>query len=396
MLATQKKVKIKVMKLKFYIFCVLSLVLFGRALAQLPDTLLFSPTKYIKTQQLLYSEPVKRVCLRGDKDSAYPSAVFFSTSVVFLDKNGREAGKGDFPESKEVKVIESSSGEYIYLFGASPTAKQGGFHRLYRYDGKLILSRDDSAAVGPVGLGIPLESQNAFLMGGSGQITLTTFDGKLLASRQYLNPQNYEDGDIFLATSPGEQEFYAVINKFQIPDENDRAILYCLDSKLGEIFRDTLDCSLASSPLCTQNGDFINFREECDDNTNPSWIFDATGHKLMSLNNPRMVAFASASDYFIGLSRDSGPEIFSSANLQASYKPVLPSTDFPWNSIAISSNGSRASLFNGDAIVLINTEMRSWSGVYFPFAFDNIRLYDRGNTIMLRGEFGFVIYKSAK
>jgi hypothetical protein len=382
------------MRFRLLFIGALVFTLFYQAQAILPDALKFPNANYIKVQQKLYEQPVKRVCLRLEKDSAYPSAVIFGTKIVFLGKDGFEVGRDSFPESKELKITESVHGEYIYLFGLYGSGTHGGFHRLYSFDGKVIISREDSTTARASNLGVPLENQKAFLRGGSGQVSLTTFDGTELSSKRYLNLDNYEDGDIYVATSPDETGDYAIVNKYKIPEDNERPILYGYDSKLNELFRDTLDCPLGFSPQCSENGKYLSIKEECENTSNPFLILDPLGRNLISLDNPKTVEFASGSDYFVYVPRDLGPEIFSSTNRQASYKPDLPVPEYPWSDAAISSDGSLVTLYNGDEIVLVNTAMRSWNRIDFPYAFEDCRLYNNGKTIILRGEFGFVIYKS--
>ena len=386
------KVKIS-MKLRLFFIGILIFALFYQAQAILPGALRFSNTNYIKVQQKLYDQPVKRICLRLEQDSAYPSAVVFGTKIIFLGKDGLEVGRDSFPESKELKVTESVHGEYIYLFGLYGSGTHGGFHRLYSFDGKVILSKEDSTTARASNLGVPLESQKAFLMGGSGKVSLVSFDGAELSSKQYLNLDNYEDGDIYVAPSHDETGLYAIVNKYKIPEDNERPILYGFDSKLNELFRDTLDCPLGFSPQCSENGKYLSIKEECENTSNPFLIMDPQGRNLINLDNPKTIEFASGSDYFVYVPRDLGPQIFSSTNRLESYKPDLPISEYPWSDAAISSDGSLVTLYNGNEIALINTVMRSWSRIDFPYAFEDCRLYDNGNTLILRGEFGFVIYK---
>jgi hypothetical protein len=228
-----------------------------------------------------------------------------------------------------------------------------------------------------------------------GSVSLVTFDGKVLASKHLLNTQNYEDGNIFMAAAPGETKFFVVVNKYAIPEETDRPILYGFDSKLNELFRDTLECALAFSPQCSDNGKYLSLIEECENTSNPFWIMDLSGRKLLNFENPRTIVFAAGSDYFVYVPRDMDPEIFSTTNRQASYRPRLPLPKFPWTSAAISSDGSLATLYNGNDIALINTVSRSWSRVDFPYAFESCLVYDNGKTIILRGEFGYLVYMAA-
>lgn len=384
------------MRFRLLLIGALVFTLFCQAQAILPDTLKFSNSGYIKVRQNLYEQPVKRVCLRLEKDSAYPAAVVFGTKIVFLGRDGLEIGRDSFPESKELKVTESVHGEYIYLFGLYGSGTHGGFHRLYSFDGKVIISKEDSTTARASNLGIPLENQKAFIRGGLGQVSLTTFDGKVLSSKQYLNIDNYEDGDIYVAATPDETGFYAIVNRYKIPEDNERPILYGYDTKLNELFRDTLDCPLGFAPQCSENGKYLGIKEECENSSSPFLIFDPLGRNLISLDNPKTVEFASGSDYFVYVPRELGPEIFSSAKVQASYKPALPIPEYHWSDAAISSDGSMVTLYNGSEIAQVNTVIRSWSGIDFPYAFEDCRLYDNGKTLLLRGEFGFVIYNNGR
>jgi hypothetical protein len=379
--------------------CLIAVAIFGQAYAGPPAELKFGNIKFSKIEQGLYSDPVKRVCLRHEGSDVYPSAVVFTNKIIFLNKDGGEAGRDTFPESKDIKITESSHGKFIYVFAPFGKVKPGGWHRLYKSDGKLIFAREDTASIGTVGFGIPLESKEEFIRGGFGKVTIAKFDGERVASKQLLDTAQYEDGDIHTAVDPGEEKIFIVVNHFKVPTTDDKAlrpILYGFDTNLTEVFRDTIDALLALSLVCSENGKYLGLREECVDNTSPLWIFNSAGNKLTSFNNPRVLAVASGSDYLLNLPREAAPEIVSSLNWQVSYRPEIPKTEFPWSDASISGDGALALLYNGNEITLINIAQKSWDTLPFPYAFESGRLYNNGAKIIFRGEFGFIVYRLAK
>jgi hypothetical protein len=374
----------------------IALAALGQAYARPPAELNFGNIKFAKIEQRLYPDPVKRVCLKQELSETYPSAVVFTNRIIFLNKDGRDSGRDTFPESKDIKITESAHGEYIYIFATFGKEKPGGFHRLYKSDGTKVFAREDTAAVGTVGYGIPLESKDAFVRGGFGKLTIVKFDGEELASKQLLDANQYEDGDIYTAVDPAEQRIFVAANRFKVPSTDDKAyrpIMYGFDLNLAETFRDTLDALLALSLVCSENGKYLGLRAECVDNSSPLWIYNSDGQKLASFDNPKVLAVASGSDLLINLPREASPEIVSSLNWDVSYQPKIPNTDFPWSDASIASNGTLAMLYNGNEIALINIAQKSWHKLPFPFAFENSRFYDDGTKLIFRGEFGFIVYQ---
>jgi hypothetical protein len=361
-----------------------------------PDTLKFSTARYVKTQQELYGDPVKRICLKSENDDAYPSVVVFGRKIVFLGPKGSEIGQDSLPQAKEIRVTQSAEGNLLYVFGPLSDSTQGAFHRLYKSTGELVLSKTDNITLGPVGMGMPLERSNTFVMGGFGKATLTNFDGILITQKQFLNKDNYEDGDIYTSVIPSESTIFIAVNRFKVPLGNDNSvkpILYAFDSKLNEIFNDTLDGAMALSLTASENGKYLILREESSEGGSPLWIIDLSGKKLKNFDNPRVVAIAANGDYLIQVPRGGRPETYSTADWNLLYTPDLPPMQFPWIDAAISSNGSMAILYNGDDLALLDIKNKSWSIVHFPYAFENCRFYENGQKLILRGEFGYTIYK---
>jgi hypothetical protein len=361
-----------------------------------PETLNFSTAQYVKIQQELYGDPVKRICLKSENDDAYPSVVVFGRKILFLTPNGSKIGQDSLPQAKEIKITQSAEGNLIYVFGPLSDSTQGAFHRLYKSTGELVLNKIDNITLGAVGMGIPLERSNTFVMGGFGKATLTNFNGNPIAQKQFLNKDNYEDGDIYTSVVPGESTIFMAVNRFKVPIGNDNSvkpILYAFDSKLNEISHDTLDGAMALSLTASENGKYLILREESSEGGSPLWIVDLYGKKLKNFDNPRVVAIAASDNYLIQVPRGGRPEIYSTADWSLLYTPDLPSMQFPWIDAVISNNGSMAILYNGDDLALLDIKNKSWSMVHFPYAFENCRFYENGQKLVLRGEFGYVIYR---
>ncbi len=310
--------------LKLLFLGAIALAFSPHASAGPPDTLKFSSIQYVKIQQELYSEPVKKICLKSENDDAYPAVVVFNGKILFLGPDGKEIRQDSLPQAKETKVTQSAEGNLVYVFGPLSDSTKGAFHRLYKSTGEIILSKIDSASLGAVGMGIPLERENAFILGGFGKATLTKFDGSPVAQKQFLNKEIYEDGDIYTSVIPVENTIFMAVNRFKVPIGNDNSvkpILYAFDSKLNEIFNDTLDGAIALSLTTSENGKFLILREESSDTGSPLWIVDFSGKRLKSFANPRVVAIAAEGNYLIQVPRGGRPEIYSTLDWSLLYTP---------------------------------------------------------------------------
>ncbi len=379
-------------------FCILIIALLESqgALAMPPDTLDFGFAKYVKAKESLYREPVRHISVKDDGAESYPSSILFDFKIIFLDKTGNEIGRDSLPDTSGVKVTESAQGNYIYVFGAKEN-KPGGFHSLYTVDGKNIFKRVDTGVIGTRGLGTPLEELKAFLLGGFGKVSLTGFDGKLIAEKQLLNKALLEDGDIFAVSVSGDRQFFVAANKFKLPIGQatfNLPILYAFDSKLNETIRDTLNSYLVIGLEAVPNNQYLLLREESD-TASLLWVLDYKGNRLASFDNPKSIVFSSNNKILIVLPRSGPIAVASSTDWKTIYSPRVSSLYF-WGDASISDDGSLGTLFNGSEITLLDINNKNVSKIDFPFAFSICHLYDNGRRLILTGEFGYEIYQRAK
>ena len=381
-------------KIAFYILTIV-LLLSQAVLATPPDTLDFGFARFVKARESLYREPVRHVSVKDDGSNTYPSSILLDYKIIFLDKSGSEIGRDSLPDTTGVKVIESAQGNYIYIFGAKEN-KPGGFHSLYTVDGKNIFNRADTGAIGTRGLGTPLEELKAFLLGGFGKVTITGFDGKLIAEKQLLNKGLLEDGDIYAVSVSGGRQIFATANKYKLPIGQatfNLPIFYVFDPKLNELYRDTLQAYLVIGHEAAAKKQYLLLREE-GDTASLLWVLDYKGNRLVSFDNPKSVAFASENDRLIILPRSGPTSIVSSIDWKTVYSPRVSSQYF-WGDASISEDGSWGSLYNGSEIILLDINNKTLSKIDFPFAFSTCHLYDNGRKLILTGEFGYEIYQKA-
>jgi hypothetical protein len=393
--------KIKIMleflgcRLRFCIFVLISITCtFSNLRALPPETLDFSLIKYGLTFKQLFPQPIKQVCINSAKSTLFPAAAVFSDKVVFFDDKGSINKEYDLPDTCEIKVKVSSQGEYIYVYGHF-TGRTGGFHRLFRSDGKLIFKRDDSNAFGPDGMGTPVAAPKYFLLAWHGFLTLTDFDGRLLVKKQVLNRDNFEDGDIYTTTSLKGKIIYAVANKYKVPFDQTRAsrpIFYTFDTKLNEITHDTLPYLIVNSISCSNSGGLIVFRTELENGASPVIITDARSIELHRLDNLMGLKFSAESPDVIDVPRAGRPEIISSQTWETVFRPNMEYQKYSWIDYDISPDGADVVLYDGDSAYLLDNQYQLWGKASFPFAFSNCRIWRNGGRLIFSGEFGFVVY----
>jgi hypothetical protein len=376
-----------------FIFLFAALIISTAALATPPNTLEFGFARFVKVREGLYREPVRHVCIKDDKTGAYASAALFGDKIIFLDKEGHQTSRDTMPDTVGIRIAESVHGEYIYVFGSFKN-KPGGFHRLYTFSGETILAEETDEPAGKVGLGIPLEGPKEFLMGGFGKVALINFDGQLVVEKELLNKDLLEDGDIFATADPEGSRIFVAANKFKLPVGQatfNRPILYGFNSRLNEIFADTLESLLVTSLKMSQNNKFLLMNEETD-TSSLVWVLDLAGHKLKSFENPKRIVFGLKSDYLIELPHNAPAGVLSSTDWGDIYRPSISSPS-SWIDAAISEDGTLGVMYNGDQIVLLDISKKSYAAVEFPFAFQTCRFYSRRAKLILTGEFGFEIYE---
>ena len=372
-------------------FCI-SLITFNICMGLPPDKLDFSSAKYFRRMDQLFHEKVVHVCIYKQGDTINPSAIVFEDKIVFLDNNGNQTSERAFGSIREVRVTESVSGKYIYVFG-SFNDKPGGIHRLYTHDGKVVLEKDTLDRIGFKGFGVPVEGKEFFVLARDGELTLTNFKGDIIASKKILDADKGEDGDVLTAVTQKGNKIFVGANKLRMPPENNQKLpdFYTFDSNLDLIRKDSSTYLMILDIQCTPDGKFLIIRAEAAGELSPLVITDTSYHELLSLDNAQAVKFSDDENYMIHIPRSGSPEIISCSNWQVFFRPIM-SNDYPWLDYDISNDGSSALLFNGNEILLLDCQKKTWHLVDFPFSFTNCRISGNGHRLILMGEFGFVVY----
>lgn len=364
----------------------------GISLALPPNILDFSSSKYVRRMEKLFHDKVVHVCIVKKDGMIFPSAIVFEGKIDFLDDNGNQTSEQTFGPLMETRVTESVDGNYIYVFGAFKD-RPGGINRIYSHDGKVILEKNTSDRIGIKGLGIPVEGKKFLVLAREGELSLTDFKGDVVATKKILDKEKGEDGDIEVAATRDGDKIFAGANKFRLPpaDNKQLPIIYSFDSNLNVLSQDSSSFLMILDLQCTPNGKFLVIRAEADSNRSPLVITNSSFHPLLSLENAHSVKFSADDHFLIFEPRVGPPQIISCSNWQVLYKPSI-SIDDPWLDTDISDNGSKAILFNGNEILIIDSQKKEWHSASFPYSFMNCRISGNGHRLILMGEFGFVVY----
>ena len=364
----------------------------GITMALPPNILDFSFAKYIRRMEKLFHDKVVHVCIVKKDGMIFPSAIVFESKIVFLDDNGNQTSEQVFGPLMETRVTESVDGNYIYVFGAFKD-RPGGINRIYSHDGKVLLEKDSSDRIGIKGLGIPVEGKKFLVLAKDGELSLTNFKGDVIANKKILDKEKGEDGDIEVAATQDGNKIFAGANRLILPpaDNKQLPILYSFDSNLNILSQDSSSFLMILDLQCTPNGKFLVIKAEADGNRSPLVITDSGYRPLLSLENAHSVKFSADNNYLIYEPRVGPPNIISCSNWQVFYQPAI-SNDYPWLDTDISDDGSKAFLFNGVEILIIDSQKKEWHSASFPYSFMNCRISGNSHRLILMGEFGFVVY----
>jgi hypothetical protein len=367
----------------------------GPAFASVPDTLDFSSVKFARIREMLFHDPVVSVNVRNRGASSYPSAVAFHDRIVFFDKKGHEIAVKALPVSDASKITFSANGNYIYFYGPYADRRRS-IHHLFRYDGKIILEREDTTRFDPNGLGFPVEGTKCLLSSRDGNVIITGFNGSTHASRQLLNGPLGEDGDIFVASSADGKMIFAVANKHKLPPLTagpDMPILYRFNSNLDEVSHTQLPYLMAVSLRSSLDGAFLVMSVGTESGLNPTFVTHVNGHPLHMFENPMLLQFSRDCGCLVQIPHTGRPEFYTTGDWRPMEFTSRLQGRFIWMDAGISDDCRYAVLFDGDQIFLGDIAERQWHKARFPYAFSSCQLYDKGKLLILTGEFGCVIYR---
>jgi hypothetical protein len=395
-------------------FSICLIVLAADVAARPPMTLDYGFIKYEKSSEMLLKEPVLHVMIK-DADLR-PYALIFDGRIAFINKDRKVISELPLPPSTRISTRESARSTYLSIYGNIANSNRG-FIRLYDDKGKLLFSRDSVLYNDRIPPPLPLEKSRRLVFARDGALTVTNFYGDTLAAKSLLASDSIQDGDINIALFGKRDEFLIAANKYQVPTgkESDYPTLYHFNSNLGMLSHSILPYLLVSSLRCTPDGKYLQFQAEFANGKNQKIIkrsFPSPIDQPLELEDMPFVRFAvrnkdkpyniaggdtpSQKDLALIMPRRGNPQLL----LAPDWKPFdtlnLPPPKLPWVDVALSPDGDFALFYNDNELVLWEARSGRLEREPFPYSFRRCFISNGGKRIVLAGDFGFVVYDSAR
>ncbi len=167
------------------------------------------------------------------------------------------------------------------MFTPSRPRAPGSFHAVYTSDGKAVFETHDPLPRGPIGRGLPLEKPGAFAFSKAGRVSVTRFDGRVLAERVLLDSAKFEDGDIRSRPGNGGKTIFALANRFLFPRVQIRVQRFTPSTTSSRNSRRVPKTYyLATGIQASPDGKFVAIHTELEDGTSPVIIADNAGREF--------------------------------------------------------------------------------------------------------------------